>query len=303
MSGNTLRRHLSMPGLLSPVRRAFDAVPDPVDPRGLSLSGCLMSGLAVFSLKMPSLLQFDSRVRLGEDPALRRNVRALFGVGRVPSDTAMRERLDRIGPRELRGAFRAVHASLQRGKALRSFTAPGGHLLLSMDGTEYFSSAKTGCARRCRRRQGDGFANCRRMPGAAFAHPDRSQVFPAAPGMIRNEDGASKNDCGRNAAARLLADFPARASASEDNCHRGRAFLGRPRRQAAEIKGSPVHPRGEAGRPQVHVRLAGEPGGDKLAGSPDAVPDGRDRPQLPLGGGHAAERDALRSGREPRAPR
>ena len=207
MSGNTLRRHLSMPGLLSPVRRAFDAVPDPVDPRGLSLSGCLMSGLAVFSLKMPSLLQFDSRVRLGEDPALRRNVRALFGVGRVPSDTAMRERLDRIGPRELRGAFRAVHASLQRGKALRSFTAPGGHLLLSMDGTEYFSSAKTGCARRCRRRQGDGFANCRRMPGAAFAHPDRSQVFPAAPGMIRNEDGASKNDCGRNAAARLLADF------------------------------------------------------------------------------------------------
>ena len=147
MSGSTLRRHLSMPGLLSPVRRAFDAVPDPVDPRGLSLSGCQMSGLAVFSLKMPSLLQFDSRIRLGEDPAPRRNVRALFGVGRVPSDTGVRERLDRIGPRELRGAFRAVHASLQRGKALRSFTAPGGRLLLSMDGAECHSSAKTGCAR------------------------------------------------------------------------------------------------------------------------------------------------------------
>ncbi len=207
MSRNTLRRHLSMPGLLSSVRRAFDAVPDPVDPRGLSLSDCLMSGLAVFSLKMPSLLQFDSQVRFGEDPALRRNVRALFGVGRVPSDTAMRERLDRIGPRELRGAFRAVHASLQRGKALQSFTALGGHLLLSMDGTEYFSSAKIGCARCCRRRQGDGFVNYHQMLAAAFTHPDRSQVFPVAPEMIRKEDGASKNDCERNAAARLLTDY------------------------------------------------------------------------------------------------
>ena len=168
MSGNTLRRHLSMPGLLSSVRRAFDAVPDSVDPRGLSLSDCLMSGLAVFCLKMPSLLQFDSQVRLGEDPALRRNVRALFGVGRVPSDTAMRERLDRVGPRGLRGAFRAVHAGLQRGKALRSFTELGGHHLLSMDGAECFSPAKIGCARRCRRRQGDGFVNYHQMLAAAF---------------------------------------------------------------------------------------------------------------------------------------
>ena len=208
MSRNKLRRHLSMPGLLSSVRRAFDAVPDPVDPRGLSLSDCLMSGLAVFSLKMPSLLQFDSMVRLGEDPALLRNVRTLFGVGRVPSDTAMRERLDRIDPRRLRGAFRAVHAGLQRGKALRDFTALGGHLLLSVDGTEYFSSARVSCGSCCRRRHRNGtVTHYHQLLGAAFAHPDRSQVFPIAPEMIRNEDGASKNDCERNAAARLLADY------------------------------------------------------------------------------------------------
>ena len=76
MSIDTLRRHLSMPGLLSSVRRIFDDVPDPVAPRGLSLSDCLMSGLALFSLKMPSLLQFDSRIRLGEDTALLRKARA-----------------------------------------------------------------------------------------------------------------------------------------------------------------------------------------------------------------------------------
>ena len=39
-----------------------------------------MSGLAVFSLKIPSLLQFDTQVRGGEDPVKAQNLRSLFGV-------------------------------------------------------------------------------------------------------------------------------------------------------------------------------------------------------------------------------
>lgn len=61
-----------------------------------------MSGLAVFSLKIPSLLQFDRQVRGGEDPIQARNLRSLFGMGKAPSDTRMRERLDEVDHRDLR---------------------------------------------------------------------------------------------------------------------------------------------------------------------------------------------------------
>ena len=73
-----------MPGMLDMMRERFDRVPDPISARCMSLSDCLMSGLAVFSFKLPSLLQFDRKVRGGEDPVMARNLRALFGVVRAP---------------------------------------------------------------------------------------------------------------------------------------------------------------------------------------------------------------------------
>ena len=56
MTQNSFRKHLSMPGMLSEVRKCFDNVPDLVVSRGITQSDCLMTGLAVFSLKMTSML-------------------------------------------------------------------------------------------------------------------------------------------------------------------------------------------------------------------------------------------------------
>ncbi len=120
MSRDSLRKHLSMPGMLRAVRACLDRIADPVDTRGISLSDCLMSGLAVFSSRMPSLLQFDRQVRGGGDPVMARNLRPLFGVGRAPSDSWMRQRLEEVDPRDLRRRFTGIHAALRRGKV------PGG---------------------------------------------------------------------------------------------------------------------------------------------------------------------------------
>ncbi len=71
MSLHVLRRHLSMPGLLSSVRKAFVSIPDPFRYRQYSLPDCLMAGLAIFALKYPSLLQFDTQTRSEEaDPVV-----------------------------------------------------------------------------------------------------------------------------------------------------------------------------------------------------------------------------------------
>ena len=124
MAKRLLRRTLSAPGLLRVVRACFDEVEDPVSGRRFRLSDCLMSGLAVFGLKYPSLLQFDRDART--DEVVRANLKSLYGVERAPCDTALRERLDEVDPRELRGVFKRVFAQLQRGKALEGFTCLGG---------------------------------------------------------------------------------------------------------------------------------------------------------------------------------
>ena len=53
------RKVLSMPGRVAKMRRCFERIEDGVLSRGLSLSDRLMSGLAIFALKHPSLPWFD----------------------------------------------------------------------------------------------------------------------------------------------------------------------------------------------------------------------------------------------------
>ena len=205
MAKRLLRKALSAPGLLREVRACFDELEDTVASRGLNLTECLMSGLAVFGLKYPSLLQFDRDART--DELVRANLKSLYGIERAPCDTALRERLDEVDPRQLRAVFKRVFARLQRGKGLEGFTCLDGHYLLSVDGTGYFSSSSVHCKNCCEKHHRDGHTTYyHQMLGAVLVHPEQREVFPLAPEPIMKGDGASKNDCERNAAKRLLSD-------------------------------------------------------------------------------------------------
>ena len=59
MSKDSFRKDLSMPGLLREMRECFDRVPDSIVSRGITLSDCLMTGLAIFCLKIPSMLKYE----------------------------------------------------------------------------------------------------------------------------------------------------------------------------------------------------------------------------------------------------
>ena len=204
MSKAVFRKTLSAPGLLRVVRDCFSGIEDPVASRGLDLTDCLMSALAMFGLKYPSLLSFEQDAR--DEGRIRSNLSDLYGVVRAPSDTAMRERLDLVDPRALRGAFRSVFAALQRGKGLAGFTWLGRHLL-SVDGTGYCSSKSVHCDHCCEKHhRGGGTTWYHQMLGAVLVHPDHREVFPLAPEPIMRSDGSRKNDCERAAARRLLQD-------------------------------------------------------------------------------------------------
>jgi len=194
-----VRKHLSADALYALVGGSFTRVPDPRRPNSpIPLSDALMSAFALFSLKDPSLLAFDQRRRDG-------NLKTLFGIGQIPSDTQMREILDEVDPERLRDSFGDVFRQLQRGKALEPFVFYAGHYLLSLDGTGYFSSQKVHCPSCQVKEHKNGTVTYEhQMLGAVIVHPDRREVIPLAPEPIQKQDGDTKNDCERNAAKRLL---------------------------------------------------------------------------------------------------
>ena len=201
------RKDLSIPGLLSKSRKSFAKVNDPLltnRPR-VSIEDCLMSGLSLFGLKFSSLLQFDNS---SNDELIKHNLRTLYGLNNVPSDTYLRERLDVIDPNDLKQSFKAIFSSLQRGKSLEDFEYYDGHYLLSVDGTGFFASNDIHCDNCCVKNHRDGRTSYyHQMLGAVLVHPDSKIVIPFAPEPILKQDGATKNDCERNAARRLLTNF------------------------------------------------------------------------------------------------
>ncbi len=198
-----LRKQLSAPGLLGTARKSFNSITDVRRASAsISLVDALMSGVAVFSLKYASLLQYDRQHR---DPAEAHNLRTLYGIKQAPSDTQMREIIDAVNPSSVRPVFKKIFSTLQRGKGLESYQYLGDHYLLSVDGTGFFSSNTVHCDSCCTKKNRSGaITYYHQLLGAVIVHPDQREVIPLAPEPITRQDGATKNDCERNAAKRLL---------------------------------------------------------------------------------------------------
>ena len=198
-----LRKRLSAGGLLEASRIRFSRIHDPLAGKTrYPLTNCLMSALAMFGLKYPSLLQFDNSQ---EDALVRHNLATLYGVPDAPSDTYMRERLDEVNPEALQPAFSACFRAVQRGKVLPLYTFLEDYYLVSNDGTGIFHSDTVHCAHCCvkhHRKGGESYYH--QMMSAVLVHPCQSVVLPLSIEPILKEDGPTKNDCERNASKRLL---------------------------------------------------------------------------------------------------
>lgn len=198
-----VRKYLSADGLIKIVQHSIRREHFKACRSEYSWEDCLMSGLAVFGFKMPSLLQFEKDKT--SEPWIRRNLRTLYGIEKAPSDTCMRERLDKVQPSQLRRPYKKIFASLQRGKALEAFRYLDGHHIISVDGTGQYSSEKVHCENCCEKHHRNGHTEYyHHLLGAVLVHPDHREVIPLAPEPIVKGDGATKNDCERNASKRLL---------------------------------------------------------------------------------------------------
>jgi hypothetical protein len=204
-SGGFMRKDLCAPGLIKAAYKKFSKIRDPRQfskPHTITLTDCLMSCFAVFSLKWPSLLQYEVEKK---NPHVLKNLHDLFHVKNPPSDTYMRERLDEIDPRLLRPAFKKVFSLAQRGKVLERYQFLNGYYLFSTDGIGYFSSNTVHCQNCCVKKYHDNECTYyHNMMGGAIVHPDRREVIPFCQEPIQQQDGTTKNDCEQLASKRQL---------------------------------------------------------------------------------------------------
>jgi hypothetical protein len=195
------RRDLHFDALVQRARTRFQNLPEQRRCPQFSLADTLMAGLALYSLKDPSLLAFQRR-------ALDHNLRSVFGLQAIPCDTQMRTILDDVQPKQVRPVFQDLFRPLQRGKVLEDYVfLPEGYLV-ALDGVEYFRSTKIHCQHclTCQHDNGET-SYYHQLLGAVILHPDLPEVIPLAPEPIQRTDGQTKNDCERNAAGRWLKRF------------------------------------------------------------------------------------------------
>lgn len=199
----TLRKHLRFDALVTTLAERFSSLSDERIAPDISLSDALLSALAMFSLKDPSLLAFDKR---RHDPDS--NLHRLYHIQNIPSDSQLRDILDPVSPEALRPCFTDIFRQLQRGKALEDFTFADGHYLIATDGVQFFSSQTIHCEHCLKTEHRDGTVTYKhQMLGAILIHPDQKVVIPLMPEPIVLQDGSNKNDCEQNAFKRFLPHF------------------------------------------------------------------------------------------------
>ncbi len=137
MTGKSSLNSLSGEALFQSLRDQFKQFPDTRDPSRIEIAieDFLMSGFAIFQLKFPSLLQFEEEIRKERNFS---NLKGLFGISKVPSDTHMRSTIDEFSTDLFRPVFKNIFQKAQRAKILEDFEIFSSTYALVVDGTGYF---------------------------------------------------------------------------------------------------------------------------------------------------------------------
>jgi len=167
-----------------------------------SLKDTVLAAFSVFFMQSESFLEHQRQMhsRHGKD-----NAQALFGLEQIPTTPQIRNILDQMAAVGLLGVFRWVYHALHQGGWLRPYHCLGGHLLVALDGTEYFRSQKIHCCHCSSRTPKNGrttYFHSAILP--VIVAPQQSQVIALAPEFITPQDGSEKQDCEVNAAKRWL---------------------------------------------------------------------------------------------------
>ena len=151
----------------------------------------------------------------------RSNCETLFAMSRIPADNQIRAMLDPVTPDRLYPLFASLRERLETGGGLRPFRRLDGHLLVALDGTEYFCSAKISCSNGSRCKRGDGAVEYHHnMVTAALVAPGHARAIPLAPKVVVPQDGQGEAGLLEPGGAALAGRPRARPGAVETDLYR-----------------------------------------------------------------------------------
>ncbi|MFZ2522943.1 MAG: transposase [Minisyncoccia bacterium] len=130
------------------IKTHVDTLKDPrVGVVQYSLPDILMAAFAVYQLKYASLLEYERKFRL--DDGEHSNLRSMFQLTKIPSDTQLRDVLDDLLPEDLFPLFKKLFSFMQRAKLLErmEYMEVEGEVnyLVGVDGTGTYCSSKVKC--------------------------------------------------------------------------------------------------------------------------------------------------------------
>jgi hypothetical protein len=189
--------------MLGRLRKGLGEIPEHRSGKNVSyeLEDAGLAAFSVFFMQCPSFLAYqrDMQRRKGHN-----NAQGLFGVERIPSDGQIRNLLDPVEPRYLEEVFWGIYADLEVDGYLEDYHGVDGTRLISLDGTQYFSSQKVHCDN-CRvTEQEDETHYSHQVLLGVLCGAGQSQVVCLAPEFITPQDGHDKQDCEQQALKRWV---------------------------------------------------------------------------------------------------
>lgn len=161
-----------------------------------------MAAFSTFFMQSPSFLAHQTALERGRGTS---NCQTLYAMDKIPTDNHIRSMLDPVPPETLLPMFEETLNALEAGGGLGAFQRLGGHVLIALDGTEYFCSQKLSCCNCSSRARANGRTeHFHAMVSAALVAPGHERVLPLEPEFIAPQDGAEKQDCEARAMHRWL---------------------------------------------------------------------------------------------------
>ena len=190
--------------LLLAVRETCAGLPDKRRGRNVryAMADIGLAAFSVFFMQSPSFLAYQRSLA---ERHSRSNCQTLFGMSAIPTDNHIRQMLDGAPPGHFDGLFEQVVAQAETQGGLQAFRRLGAHVLIALDGTEYFTSRKLHCPQCSQRRRSDGGVEYfHGFLGATLVAPGHAHVLPLAPEFVVPQDGHEKQDCESRAVRRWL---------------------------------------------------------------------------------------------------
>jgi hypothetical protein len=167
-----------------------------------TIQDAVLGAFGIFFTQSPSFLEYQRRLQHTKG---HNNAHTLFGVAQIPCDNQIRTLLDPLAPSHLDPVFLEIFKGLEQHHMLDHFRVLEDQLLVSLDGTTYFSSQTIHCPN-CLTRQLSNGHTLYYHPAITpvIVCPGHPEVIALPPEYIMPQDGKAKQDCEQEAGKRWL---------------------------------------------------------------------------------------------------